>query len=59
LSDFNREFERAIKESFASDTLNFSKEGVVLCTISSLLFPDRLPLLLEVVLSQKQSLEKK
>ena len=59
LSDFNREFERAIKESFASDSLNFSKEGLVLCTISSLLFPDRLPLLLENFLSQKQTLDKK
>ncbi|MGA3143069.1 MAG: hypothetical protein ABSF10_08495 [Verrucomicrobiota bacterium] len=51
LSDFNKEFERAIKESFTSDTLGFSKEGATLCTIASLLFPDRLPLLLERTLA--------
>lgn len=51
LSDFNKEFERAIKESFMPDTISFSKEGAALCTISSLLFPDRLPLLLESTLS--------
>jgi len=49
LSDFNKEFERAIKESFTPDTIGFSKEGAALCTISSLLFPDRLPLLLESI----------
>jgi hypothetical protein len=47
LSDFNKEFERAINEGFSPDTLGFCNEGVALCTISSLLFPDRLPLLLE------------
>jgi hypothetical protein len=47
LSDFNKEFERAIKEGFLPDTLGFCNEGAALCTISSLLFPDRLPLLLE------------
>lgn len=51
LSDFNKEFERAIRESFTPDTICFSKEGAALCTISSLLFPDRLPLLLESTLS--------
>jgi hypothetical protein len=50
LSDFSKDFERAIKESFTPDTLGFSKEGAALCTISSLLFPDRLPLLLESTL---------
>ncbi|MGA3283986.1 MAG: hypothetical protein ABSD57_05975 [Verrucomicrobiota bacterium] len=50
LSDFNKEFERAIKENFTPDIIGFSKEGAALCTISSLLFPDRLPLLLERVL---------
>lgn len=47
LSDFGKEFERAMKESFTPDTIGFSNEGKALCTISSLLFPDRLPLLLE------------
>lgn len=47
LSDFSREFERAMKESFTPDTIGFSNEGKALCSISALLFPDRLPLLLE------------
>jgi hypothetical protein len=50
LSDFNKEFKRAIG-SFTPDTIGFSKEGAALCTISSLLFPDRLPLLLESTLN--------
>ncbi len=51
LSDFDKEFERAIKESFTPDTIGFPKEGAALCAISSLLFPDRLPLLLESALN--------
>ena len=47
VSKFQNEFERAVKESFTADTLGFPNEGAALCTISSLLFPDRLPLLLE------------
>jgi hypothetical protein len=51
LSTFNKEFERALREGFSPDTRGFSKEGACLCTIASLLFPDRLALLLECTLS--------
>ena len=50
VSDFNKEFERAMNASFPSSTSNLPKEGAALCTIASLLFPDRLPLLLEQLL---------
>lgn len=50
VSDFNTEFDRAVKESLTPAALGFPKEGAALCTISSLLFPDRLPLLLEQTL---------
>ena len=45
--DFETEFERAMQVSFPSATSELSKECVVLCTAASLLFPDRLPFLLE------------
>lgn len=48
LSDFNKEFERAMTSGFNSDTSNFSKEGTIISMFSSLLFLDRLPLLLEI-----------
>ena len=46
-ADFATQFDSAIQQSFARDAAGFPKEGVVLCTAASLLFPDRLPLLLE------------
>ncbi|MGA2242588.1 MAG: hypothetical protein ABSH11_11230 [Verrucomicrobiota bacterium] len=48
--DFNREFERGLQASFHSNLSNLPKEGAALCTVASLLFPDRLPLLLELLL---------
>lgn len=47
VSDFKKNFDLAITGSFTPETLRFSNVGVALCTIASLLFPDRLPLLLE------------
>lgn len=47
LSEFKKEFERGMKTSFPSSAMSLPKEAVALCTIASLLFPDRLPLLLE------------
>lgn len=47
VSEFNKEFERGMKASFPSNISNLPKEGAALCTVASLLFPDRLPLLLE------------
>jgi hypothetical protein len=47
VSDFNNEFERGMKASFPPNFVNLPKEGAALCTIASLLFPDRLPLHLE------------
>jgi hypothetical protein len=50
LADFVNEFDRATAGCFVADTRNFSKEGVALCTAASLLFPDRMPFLLECML---------
>jgi hypothetical protein len=50
LSGFIKELERGIAERFSADTRGFSKEGAALCTVASLLFPDRLPLVLECTL---------
>jgi hypothetical protein len=47
LSEFNKEFERGMQTSFPSSAMSMPKEGLALCTVASLLFPDRLPLLLE------------
>ncbi len=50
IADFMKEFGRITIGGSTSDTRNFSKEGTALCTIASLLFPDRLPLSLECVI---------
>ena len=47
---FQKEVERAFEEILNSGIKEFPKEGVALCAVSSLLFPDRVPLLLERVL---------
>jgi hypothetical protein len=49
-ADFTTQFDCAIQQRFASDAPGFPKEGVALCAAASLLFPDRLPLLLERML---------
>jgi len=49
-ADFASEFDRNIQQSLAPATAGVPKEGAVLCTAASLLFPDRLPLLLEHLL---------
>jgi len=49
-ADFDKELDRAMKESFTPDTVGISKEAAALCAVASLLFPDRLPLLLERML---------
>jgi hypothetical protein len=46
ITDFETEFERAMQMILPS-ALSLSKECVALCTAASLLFPDRLPLVLE------------
>jgi hypothetical protein len=50
IRDFNKEFERGMNASFPPDTVNLSKEAAALCTVASLLFPDRLPLHLERII---------
>jgi hypothetical protein len=45
--EFKTEFERGMNASFPLSASDLPKEGVGLCTIASLLFPDRLPLILE------------
>jgi len=50
VSQFNKEFERGMKTSFPSNALSMPKECAALCTVASLLFPDRLPLHLERLL---------
>lgn len=52
LSDFKKEFDRAMIKSFPQNTINLPKEAVALCVVASLLFPDRLPLLLEQMFSE-------
>jgi hypothetical protein len=49
LKDFNTEFERALKDGFTTDMQSFPKAGAILCMLSALLFPDRVPLLLECI----------
>jgi hypothetical protein len=44
---FEQEFARAMQTGFPSTAADLSKECVALCIAASLLFPDRLPLLLE------------
>ena len=50
VSDFKREFGQAMSASFPASALLLPKEAAALATIASLLFPDRLPLLLERIL---------
>jgi len=50
---FSKEYERAMKGSFVPDIYGSFKEGAALCTVASLLFPDRLPVLLEWAVSKK------
>ena len=52
LKGFREQFDRAFKESLSSRTSAFLPEEAALCTISALLFPDRVPLLLEAALPQ-------
>jgi hypothetical protein len=52
VSEYDKEFERALEEGLSPTTLALPNEGAALCTISSLLFPDRLPLLLERILPE-------
>ncbi len=52
VADFKKEFDAAITESFGPETLEFSNEGIALCTIASLLFPNRVPLLLEAKIQE-------
>jgi hypothetical protein len=47
LSDFEEQFSRAMDETFPDSTLQLPAEKLLLCTASSLIFPDRLPLFLE------------
>jgi hypothetical protein len=47
VSDFNNEFEGAMKANFPLNTASLPKEAAALCAVASLLFPDRLPLHLE------------
>lgn len=47
VSEFKNEFDSAIAKSFGPELAKFPDEGVALCTIASLLFPDRVPYLLE------------
>jgi hypothetical protein len=48
--DFKRELERGLQTGVNSNLSKLPKEGAALCTVASLLFPDRLPLLLELLL---------
>ena len=47
VADFKKEFDTAITTSFGPSGLNLPVEAVALCIIASLLFPDRIPLVLE------------
>jgi hypothetical protein len=55
LSEYHKEFEHALDESLNPKTLALPNEGAALCAISSLLFPDRLPFLLERILREPPS----
>ena len=52
LNDFKTEFDRGMQLGFPASALSLPNEAVALCTLASLLFPDRLPLVLERALAK-------
>jgi hypothetical protein len=47
VADFVNEFSRRASPLLTENTQDFPREGIALCILASLLFPDRLPLMLE------------
>ena len=54
VSEFQNEFDRAIEAHFSAHPMTLPPEGIALSILASLLFPDRVPFLLERVAIHQQ-----
>ncbi len=47
VEEYLEEFQKSLELAFNAETLSFSPEGAILCTMAALLFPNRVPFILE------------